>query len=173
MPWALLQSDARAWVLTVELPRPLSAACAHWHLWCARAWCMVLEQELMLSGQEPLLSCPFFSCLHPGAWHMADNPRVFVACQPAWLHQNASLGRNTAPCNLGTGLPAFLCPRSLSPAHLLFHQRREVPQRRVCSAPKQPLRALGGAGACLAARFHPSWPRLAWGFPGAQSSQPG
>lgn len=30
-----------------------------------------------------------------------------------------------------------------------------------------------GAGTCLGACFHPAWPSLAWGFPGAQSSQPG
>ena len=34
----------------------------------------------------------------------------------------------------------------------------------MCCAPKEPVRALGGAGACLAARFHPAWLNLTWAF---------
>lgn len=85
---------------------------------------MVLEQELTLSGQEPLLSCPFFSCLTLvlGTWQT--------------IHESllpASLPGSTRPPHWGGTRPhaiwglAFLpssAPRSLSPAHLLFHQER-------------------------------------------------
>lgn len=56
---------------------------------------------------------------------------------------------------------AFLCPEvSPCPSAVSPEERSHTAPGVLCSE-KQPFRALvGGAGACLAARFHPSWPPL-------------